>query len=137
MRRILTLVSCAAAVLAVAFPAAANNRPTTGTRIGLYNPPPSSTFSADTPFYISLGWKCDLGARECMSKEIGRGDFDLYLDGVLQPSTADVDVAAGTIEKNYLTNYPEGLPAGTYEFRAVWTRAGELFRETSTTITFS
>jgi len=40
-------------------------------------------------------------------------------DGALQPSTIDVDRFAGGLEKQHLTNYPSGLPAGTHTFVGV------------------
>jgi hypothetical protein len=135
-RRIVVLVGCIAAVLAVALPATANNKPTPGTRISMYGPP-TGTFPANSPFYIEHGWACELTDRQCMSEQIGKGDFDLYLDGVLQPSKIDVDVVDGVISKLHLTTYASGLPAGTYTFTGVWTLDGVVSQTFTRTITFT
>jgi hypothetical protein len=114
-RRLAVLLGCLAALLVVALPATANQKPTTGTRIALGNPP--ATFPANTPFHIEHGFTCELADANCMAEQISdRGDFDLFLDGVLQRSTVDVDVIDGSIRKLRLTNYPSGLPGGTYTF---------------------
>jgi hypothetical protein len=56
------------------------------------------------------------------SQITGQSTFVLYLDGVLQPSTTDVDVDAtnGIIRKFQLTNNPNGLPAGTHTFTGLF-----------------
>ena len=119
MRRLFVLVGCVAAVLLVALPATANNKPTTGTRIGLFAPP--ATFAADTPFFVEHGFACELGDGVCLGGQISaRSSFTLSVDGVLQASTVDVNNAGGVLTKLYLTNFPSGLPAGTHTFVGVW-----------------
>ena len=122
-RRLLAIAGCLAALLVIALPAEANNKPTTGAQLGL-GPLAPTTFAADTPFYIEAGFVCDLGDGNCFSEEINaNAGFDLYLDGVLQQSTVDVDRIGGFLGRLYLTNYPSGLPAGTYTFVGVNTQA--------------
>jgi hypothetical protein len=116
VKRLILLLSLAAATLVVAAPATANSKPTTGTQIRLFAPP--TTFPANTPFYIEQGFICDLGDASCIAGFISaQSGFTLYVDDVLQPSTVDVDVVSGGgIEKRYLTNFPNGLPAGEHKF---------------------
>ena len=135
-QRFAVLVGCIAAVLVSALPAAANNEPTTGTRIGLYQPP--ATFAANSPFYIEHGFACGLGDSSCIAQQISaNATFDLYLDGALQPSTVDVDRFGGGLEKQHLTNYASGLPAGTHTFVGVWTQNGTVVLIKTATITFA
>ena len=136
-RRLALLVGCVAAVLVVALPASANNKPTTGARLG-FSPLAPTTYPANTPFYIEAGFACDLGDGRCLADQIsGTAGFDLYLDGVLQPSTVDVDRIDGALTKLYLTNYPSGLPAGTYTFVGLNLQDGAVTFTRTKTITFS
>ena len=136
-RRYLVLAGCVAALLVVALPAAANDKPTTGTRIAL-GPLGPTTFAANTPFHIEHGFVCDVGNAECLREQISaNAGFDLYLDGVLQPSTVDVDLNGGALSKLYLTNYPSGLPAGTHTFVGVNTLGGIAVLTRTKSITFS
>jgi hypothetical protein len=158
MKRIVVLVSCVVAALAVVLPASANHKPTTGTQIDIFHMPLPTTFAANTPFYIEHGWGCGGGPGFSGCKDevyvgesgysvgdwMGHSDFQLYLDDELQPSTIDVDVVppskgnVGSIFKFWLTNYPAGLPTGTYTFHGVWTGpTGTVDFETYATITFS
>jgi hypothetical protein len=63
----------------------------------------------------------------------------LYLDGVRQPSTPDVDVDAANqiIRKFRLTNYPNGLPAGTHTFTGVFIIDGVVDQTSDVTISFT
>lgn len=123
--------------MVVALPATANNRPTTGARLG-FSPLAPTTFPANAPFHIEAGFTCDLGDGSCLADQISaNAGFDLYLDGVLQPSTVDVDLIDGVLGKLYLTNYPSGLPAGTYTFVGVNTQDGIAVLTRTKTITFT
>lgn len=136
-RVLLVLAGCSAAVLVAALPAAANSKPATGTRISLNAPP--ATFPANSPFHIEHGFTCDLGDGSCIGDQISaEGDFDLYLDGALQPSSVDVNrIDGGVIGKFQLTNYGSGLPAGTYTFVGVNTMGGIVVLTRTATITFT
>jgi hypothetical protein len=117
----LVVVLAAASLIVAVAPAGANNKPTTGPRIPFNNGP--DTFSANSPFYIEQGNGCLLSDSACMTAYItGQSTFVLYLDGVRQPSTPDVDLDAANhiIRKFQLTNYPNGLPAGMHTFRGEW-----------------
>jgi hypothetical protein len=123
MRRTALLAAAlvAAMLTVVVAPAGANNKPVSGPRIAFAAPP--ATFPANSPFHIEQGFGCLLMDRPCMTSQItGQSTFVLYLDGVLQPSTTDVDVDAtnGIIRKFQLTNYPNGLPAGTHTFTGLF-----------------
>ena len=132
MKRLILLLSLAAATLVVAAPATANSKPTTGTQIRLFAPP--TTFPANTPFYIEQGFICDLGDASCIAGFISaQSGFTLYVDDVLQPSTVDVDVVSGGgIEKRYLTNFPDGLPVGEHIFVGIHNADGTLVPVTAT-----
>ena len=122
--RLLLILGCVAAVFVVALPAAANNKPSSGAPVPL-GPLGPTTFPANTPFHINGGFVCELGDGPCMADEISaNAGFDLYLDGVLQPSTVEVDRVGGTLSKLHVTNYPDGLPAGTYTFVGINTQDG-------------
>jgi hypothetical protein len=116
---------------------AANSKPTTGSKVSLFAPP--SRLAANTPFYIEQGFICpSLGDGACMEREISaKSSFTLYVDGVVQPSTVDVDVVNGGIEKRYLTNFPAGLPAGAHTFVGVFDLDGSPIVLPAVTITFS
>jgi len=136
-RRYLPLVLCLAALLVVAAsPAAANSKPTTGTRISFFAPP--GTFAANTPFYIEHGFGCDttIGDKvsDCMNAST---HFDLHLDGVLQRSTVDVDNSPTFYLKRNLTNYPAGLPAGSHTFVGDFVFNGTTLLTLTITVTFS
>ena len=109
-----------------------NNKPTAGTKISILGGP--TTFAADTPFHIEHGVLCarpDVG--DCVNAQT---HFDLYLDGVLQPSTVDIDNLGDSLLKSNLTNYPTGLPAGTYTFTGVFVFNGTVLGSFTRTITF-
>jgi len=110
-----------AALLVIAAPASANSKPTTGPRLPLFGS--VTTFPANTPFNVEQGFTCVLGDGSCIGKFISaQSSSTLYVDGVLQPSTVDVDVYGGTnIERRWLTNFPNGLPAGDHTFVDVFT----------------
>jgi hypothetical protein len=135
VKRLILLLSLAAAMLVLAAPATANSKPTTGPQIRLFAPP--TTFPANTPFFIEQGFICDLGDASCIAGFISaQSGFTLYVDGVLQPSTVDVDVVGGGIEKRYLTNFPAGLPEGVHTFVGIHNSDGTLIPVTAT-ITFT
>ena len=137
VQRLALLLSLAAAMLVATAPATANSKPTTGQRINLFAPPEPATFPANTPFYIEHGYICDLNDVGCIKTQISAlSTFSLYVDGVLQRSTVDVDVANGTISKRYLTNFPAGLPAGVHTFDGVFDLNG-FVSDLPATITFN
>jgi len=109
-----------------------NNKPTTGTKISIFGPP--ATFAAGTPFHIEHGLLCARpNVSACMNAQ---SHFDLYLDGVLQPSTVDIDNLGDFLLKSNLTNYPTGLPAGTHTFVGVFVLNGTEVGTVTRTITF-
>jgi hypothetical protein len=123
------------AVLVAAAPASANSIPTTGSQLPLFGP--VTTFPANTPFYVEQGFIVPLGDGSGMYDEISaQASSTLYLDGVLQPSTVDIDVFDGSIERRWLTNFPHGLPAGDHTFVDVFTFPGFSFTQVKT-VTFS
>jgi hypothetical protein len=149
-RSTLIVVGSIVTLLAVTLPVTANSKPTTGAQISLFSPP--TTFAANTPFYIEHGWFVCVGPDAMdtycggepgyVGLAQGKGDFHLYVDGVLQPSTVNVETDVPLpgwvgISKFQLTNYPSGLPAGTYSFHGVWTLDGAPRGDETAVITFS
>jgi hypothetical protein len=137
MRRLaLLLAGCVVGAMLLALPAGANNKPTTGTRINLFAPP--ATFAANTPFYIEHGNGCDTTIGDkvstCMS---AKTHFDLYVDGILQRSTVDIDNSPTFYVKRNLTNYATGLPSGTHAFVGVFVLDGATVLTLTATITFA
>lgn len=135
LRRFLLVTICVAVALSLAAPVAANNVPTTGTRISLFASP--ATFPAGTAFYVEHGTGCEPSvdsASDCMSSGTY---FDLYLDGTLQPSTVDVENSPGGWVKFNLTNYPSGLAVGRHTFVGVWFRDGSAYQVLSARINFT
>ena len=60
-------------------------------------------------------------AADCMNSDT---HFDLYLDGVLQPSKVDIENSpTGWIKQN-LTNFPGGVASGRHTFVGVWIQGG-------------
>jgi hypothetical protein len=76
--------------------------------------------------------------RRCISTQInGTSNFALYVDGVRQPSSVEVDAGRGGITKRHLTNFPRGLPAGDHTFVGIWSIRGVVGQTLSATITFT
>ena len=80
-----------------------------------------------------------MGDGSCIGDQISaNGDFELYLNDALQPSSVDVNrIDAGVIGKFQLTNYPAGLPAGTYTFVGINVLGGTVVLTRTATITFT
>lgn len=134
------VVACALA-LTVALPANANGIPTTGTRINLFNP--LATYPANTPFYVTQGFGCFLNsnAADCANAS---SFFVLSVDGVQQASQKDVSVDKSLVvapvpilSVRYLTNFPQGLPAGPHTLDGVAYVNGTLFYEVTAVVTFT
>ena len=72
------------------------------------------------------------------SQITGQSTFKRYLDDVSQPSTPDddVDAANGIIRRFQLTNYPNGLPAGTHTFVGVFIIDGVVVETSTVTADF-
>jgi hypothetical protein len=136
MKALAAAVIAVAAVLVVAAPASANSQPTTGSRIPLFGT--VTTYPANTPFYVEQGFTCVQGDGNCIGQFISaQSNSTLYLDGVLQPSTVDVDLFGDNIEKRWLTNFPNGLPAGDHTFVDVFTFPDGSVLTVDKTITFN
>jgi hypothetical protein len=131
----LLLAALAAALVAV-LSATGHGKPKTGTRIALDNPP--TTFAAGAPFYMEQSFACDLGGAKCVAQEISsNGNFDLYVDGVQQPSRVDVEVRDDVITMLHLANFASGLPAGTHRFVEVWYQNDSVVQARAATIIFT
>jgi len=136
-RRLVLLVALVGAMLVVAAPATATSvsRVPTGPGIPFLGP---TSFAANTPFHVQHGFVCDVGDAGCISTQInGNSGFNLYVDGVLQPSTLVVTGGTGGIAKLWLTNFPNGLPAGDHTLVGNWLMNGDIVQTRSITITFS
>jgi len=142
MLRKISMLSAIAALLAltVALPASANGIPTTGARINLFSPP--TTYPANTAFHIRQGAGCYLNsnAADCANAS---SFFVLSVDGVQQQSqryvyTDDTFLPGTTVLfVQDLTNFPQGLPAGSHTFRGVDYVDGSVFYDLTITIQFT
>jgi hypothetical protein len=140
MFRNLAVVSAMAAIIlsAMAAPASANSVPTTGNRITFF-PTPTTSYPADTPFYVESGFACTFpDVSTCTNNGTS---FTLLVDGVQQPSQKDVDntVFDGftVLDARYLTNFPQGLSAGPHTFTGVYYVNGSFFDEVTMTVNFT
>jgi hypothetical protein len=145
MRSKLCVLSVIAAVLTltVALPASANDVPRVGTDInlmpGLIGP---TTLAANTPFHVAHGWGCDqqaaadVASGACLDPQT---TFVLFIDGVKQPAITDLEVSSEGIvtAKIMVSNYPAGLPAGTYLFEGQWWFDGALTQTSDVYVTFT
>jgi hypothetical protein len=110
-----------------------NNKPTTGTKISIFAPP--ATFAANSPFHIEHGIFCARpDPSDCTNAQT---HFDLTLDGVPQASRVDIDNLGEGLLKSNLTNYPDGLPAGTHTFVGVFYVNGTVSGTRTATIVFT
>ena len=141
LTRLALLLSLVGALLVVAAPASASNIIPTGTPL-FFNGP--TTFAANTPFYVEHGFVCNPGPLfQANCQYFGTGMFSLCVDGVLQPSTKVVTFfpdqygVYGVLDEEWLTNFPNGLPAGDHTLVGIWTLNHAFFQAKSITITFS
>ena len=118
--RLLVVLLGAAALLALAVPAAADPQERIGDRINVFLGTPTS-YPANTPFHVVHGWvEFDPGTTP--PEAVGKWFVTLDLDG--QP--VDVSVVErfvaddGTLSRFWVFNVPSGLPAGTHLFTATW-----------------
>ena len=132
MRRIIILVALSAS-LVVPLSAQANSIPAAGPRIALFAPP--ATFPADAAFHVEQGFTCETGKLACLS---GLTHFDLYVDGRKVHSVTDLTFGAdGTLLSKFdLTNFRNGLPAGTHALLGEWYYLGDLVQTQEVTIDF-
>ena len=112
--RIALLFAVVAMLMTVTAPAATAAPPTpVGPQLSLFAPP--ATFPADTPFHVIHGW----GIGPLPMTSPGHFSFELDLDGVPQASNlvnTGVGLTGGPLVRLFLTNYPDGLPAGDHVF---------------------
>lgn len=145
MKALASLAALTAVVaLALAAPAAANDVPRTGQKIGLLcmwfgTCSAQASYAADTPFHVAHGY-CDLpdlfgGIVDPSTR------FELKVDGEAVPLVTDLDVAFGRdpalVCKTNIANFRHGLPAGTYTFTGRWYAFGQPDIVAVRTVTFS
>lgn len=142
MRKIFVLTALVAGLLAP-LPAQASGVPTTGARINLFpgfvGP---TTYPSDTPFYVEHGFGCadqaaaDVATDGCLDP---RTTFVLLVNGMQQQAITDLQVSSGGIvdAKFLLSNFRNGLPAGTYRFEGQWLSDGTLVLDSIVYITFT
>jgi hypothetical protein len=127
LRRLVpTLLVAVVAACAFALPASSNGIPEAGARIGVF--PAEQSFAANTAFHVTHGLFCAVPAE--LSHCINTGThFDLFVNDVQQTSIVDIDLIPGdpeVLRKFNLTNFPNGLPAGTYTFTGQFFDDGQL-----------
>jgi hypothetical protein len=122
------------AMLVLAGPASAAI-PEAGPRISLFGPP--TTYPANTPFHVTHGFFCGFDEAGCPQTNMSGGLFNLYADGVLQPSKVQVFADSDGINEVWVTNFWDGLPAGRHTLVGVWTQKGVVVQTLSVTIRFT
>lgn len=101
-------------------PAAADRPAPVADQFNLFFGVPSD-YPADTPFHDTHGWTI---GRE--SKGAGLYNFELWIDGeylsadFVWTDTSGFERGEGYIGRQWVINFPDGLPEGTYEFTGVW-----------------
>jgi hypothetical protein len=133
-RFVLALAVVVAAVAVV--PAAAGTIPTTGSAIRVGIPcsatPCSTTYPADTPFFVRHGW-----VGEPVDQLLDPGTrYDLSVDGVLVPSATQVDVVGDETAKYAVRNFRFGM-SGVHVFVGCWYLEGALQLCAQNTVTFT
>ncbi len=125
--------------------ASANNVPREGTKINLFpgfvGP---TTYSADTPFFVSHGWGCgSVPATEAALADDGclkpTSTFKLFVDGEQVPSVTDLEIGPGglVVGKSQVSNFRQGLPAGVHVFEGQWWLVGAVVLDSVASVTFS
>lgn len=135
MRSKLLVFLAVAAVAAIAATSASALRiPTVGPRISLFFPP--ATFPADTPFHVNHGWGCSDPITDCLNSGTR---FELLVDGVDVPAAHDleVDPRTSTAGESDVSNFRQGLPAGTHTFEGIWYLDGAVALDRVVVITFT
>jgi hypothetical protein len=140
MRRVLwlTVAAALAATLAASPSPAAADPVQTGERINLLFPP--AAYEAGAPFHISHGY-CFIEPQDVRLANRDDTRFELRIDGQLIDSVVDLrrggraDEGCRAVKSN-ISEFPAGLPAGSYGFEGRWYLAGELDFSTSATIVF-
>lgn len=107
-------------LLLAAAPAAAETKETVGERINLVDQTPTQLV-ADTPFHIYHGW----WVWAPVDTPIGRYDFQLDINGVIQKEDfvyryVDSSDKPESLYRDWVFNFPDGLPEGTYTFTGHW-----------------
>ena len=112
------LLALAALLFAVPASAGAAEIPTVGERINLFDPP--RTFEAGVAFHVSHGWGA-AGLESTHVSTIPDYSFELFVDGVQVHGPKSITIVDGEWQEIVWTfNFPEGLDAGSHEFRGVW-----------------
>jgi len=115
--------------LVLSVPTAAARPPTTGTQISLLTGCSTSTaisFSVNTAFFIRHGWFSPGWSTQAEANQTAfmssTTTFKLFIDGVSQKKRNDFtyDSTTDIKFKLFLTNFPNGMPTGTYTFRGEW-----------------
>lgn len=91
--------------------------------------PTTLTFPADTPFYVAHGW-IQPGWRDpsVTTPELRKATlspttfFEFFIDGARVRSVPwmGYDPTTDWFTKGNVSNFPAGMPAGTYTLEAIW-----------------
>jgi len=121
MKQISILATFVVLLTVAALPAFADPASAVGERLIIRDG--MTELTAGEPFHVRHGFKLCPSSR----KAIGAWDFVLELDGIAQESHFYVENQhrpyglPGIVKYRWwLTNYPEGLPAGEYAFTGTW-----------------
>jgi hypothetical protein len=106
------------ALLAIAFPATANNPKTVGEQINLFYGP--NEFPAGEPFYIKHGWSITPSYNP--PTPVGIHGFELELDGIYQKADYLLNIYSleyEQISRHWVCNFPDGM-TGKHTFTGHW-----------------
>lgn len=113
-------------------PVAYASPPQTGTELTPFNIfcfSQTETFPANTPFFVQHGWFVPDWTNQTDTPTSVRTDFEnpgtnftLYVDGTMASSVMyyQYNNSSDIMSKEFLTNFPLGMTAGTHTFLGQW-----------------
>ncbi len=120
MRKSLQVAALAGALmvmLALLPTAASATPPTTGFRVSVIAGA-DVEIPAGEPFFVQHGW----GAEYRPMSTLHSFGFDLYVDGIQKHGPREIVIEDGVwVDQQWIFNFRDGLPAGTYTFFGEWT----------------
>jgi hypothetical protein len=117
-KTLLVTILLVLALLAIAFPVAADSEKTVGEQIHLYG---SNVFEAGVPFHIRHGWYMTTPSYNPPTP-VGIYGFELEIDGIYQMADYILNIYSReyeTIHRTWVYNFPDGM-TGTYTFTGHW-----------------
>lgn len=138
------VVSLIAAVAVIVPSASAGSTTPTGSKLpfNFNRTNTSMAIQANTPFYVNGGFGVDdpsSGCNPCDTiSDVQQSQVNLYVNGVSQKGTVIQQFSNTTPRtltfKNFLFNFPSGLPVGSYVFRVEYFIRGAVTYTNTVTI---